>query len=185
MPNNVFTVQRDELNHALKMLLIAAKGSSPPDLIVYSENDNLVLKVGGMIHRIPGNGSIIGKAYLPGQSVKNIKVYLPEDQTINISRSEDKIKFGNFQISCRCITSTENFENTIPVNLSFIETLGLRERFPLERIREFGLLSKLNKAEERKHSLIIKAVNDLSDFSVGYSQIEELVNEAIRKTNIR
>jgi len=183
MSSDGFIVDRDDFYKALNMLLILAKGKNPPDLKIFVEDSKLVLQLGGMTHRLLGEGSIIGKAIIPGKAIRNLKRFLPDEEKIRVIRSPWKISFGSFRISCKWSNPSDNVEDNPPDFLTFLQILGLRDKYSLDMIQKLGLMSKYKKAEQRKHDLISKATDILSDFRIDYSQVEELVNNAIKKAN--
>ena len=87
-------VLRRDLIQALRSLQDAARGKTPPDLLLYSEPGRLLLSVGDLKTRIPAEGTLPGMAYISGLLVKILPKMIPVSSEISITRVEDRIAFG-------------------------------------------------------------------------------------------
>lgn len=175
-------VKKAVLLIALEALTMAAKGKNPPQLVVYTIDGFLFLRVGVLLRKVPASGYLRGVGRLFGRIIQNLKEFLPDSEEITITQLEDRIAFGNSKLSCVWDTHAKPEKDPIELMFTHVETLTLRYKYPIEEIRNSGYEKELFQAEEEKNRLIYLAINALSYYKIEYSQIATLVNEFILKS---
>ena len=128
------------------------------------------------------SGSFIGIGRLSGTIVKGLKAFLPDSEEVTITQSENRISFDKLKVSCVWEVEALPSQMQLPINLTFLEILGMRYKYSIEEIENAGYLKVLEKAEEDKDKQIWKAVDALTSFDIGYWQINSLVVEFIKKS---
>lgn len=174
-------VNRLELLKALKQLAPGVKGKHPAQLILYTEADKLHFRAGAISYYIPATGSFNGIGHMSGLVVKGLKAFVPETEEVTLYQSDDRLSFGNSRFTCTWGLKEDPAPIIVPLNLSYLDTLTLRYKYTPEEIHANGYTEVMAKAELKKTADVSKAFDALSKYKVKYSQLENLVDEAIKQ----
>jgi hypothetical protein len=180
MDTTEMIVDRRDLLQAIRSLQNAAGGKNPPELVLYSEAGHLVLRVGDSKSRIPGVGSLPGRAFISGLLVKILPKMIPNIPEIAITRADDRIAFDRNRIGCR-------WEDTLPAEVPFplqedwLEALCLREKYSLREIEEMGYKPRYESALQERDRHISQAYDNLAALGVSRQELQDLVELTVRR----
>jgi hypothetical protein len=180
MDSSEMIVLRRDLLQALRSLQDAARGKTPPELQLHSESGRLVFQVGDSKTRIPGEGSLPGRACISGLLVKVLPKMIPATSEIVIARVDDRIAFGKNRIGCRWEDSLLD-EISHPLQENWLEALCLRERYSLREIEELGQSQRYQSALQERDQRISKAYESLAILGVSREELTVLVELSIRR----
>ena len=180
MDTSEMIVDRRDLLQAIRSIQNAASGKNPPEVVVYSEAGHLVLRVGDSKSRIPGVGSLPGRAFISGLLIKILPKTIPNLPEIEITRVDDRIAFGKNRIGCRW-EETLPAENPLPLQEAWLETLCLREKYNLREIEEMGQKERYESAIQERDRHISQAYENLADLGVSLQELQDLVELAVRR----
>ncbi len=180
MDTSEMIVDRRDLLQAIRSLQDAARGKNPPELVLHSEAGHLVLQVGDTKSRIPGEGSLPGRACISGVLVKILPKMLPNIPEIDIKQEGSRIAFGKFRIGCR-------WENPLPAELplsvqeDWLEALCLREKYSLGEIEEMGHKQRYESALQERDRRISLAHETLAVLGISREELLDRVELAVRR----
>ena len=180
MDNSEMIVDRRDLLQAIRSLQDAARGKNPPDLELHSEAGHLVVQVGDTKSRIPGYGSLPGRACISGLLVKILPKMLPNTPEISITRADDSINFGKNRFGCRWENPLPA-EIPLPVQEDWLEALFLREKYNLGEIGEMGYKQRYESALQERDRRISQAYENLAALGVSREELLVLVELAVRR----
>ena len=180
MDSSDMIVIRRDLLQAIRSLQDAARGKTPPELVLYSDAGRLVLQVGDLKTRVPGEGSLPGRACISGLLVKILPKMIPVNSEIVISKVDDRIAFGKNRIGCRW-ENPQPEEIILPVQENWLEALCLREKYSLREIEEAGKKQQYESALQERDRRITTAYESLRALGVSRAELSGLVELAVRR----
>ncbi len=175
---SIVTFSKKDFLQSLNTLKLGAKGANPPELVISYEDGCFQMRLGGIIGKIPCQGSFTGLTRLPGKTVNILGFNLPDKETLTIQCDDSSICFEGFRLKCQW-ESASLVNITIPVNATWVDALRLLSSYSEKAIEKAGLLDLWKAAQEKKEDRITKALVALSELGTTKEEINSIVDKHI------
>lgn len=175
-------VNQGELLEGLKQITKLVKKKKIGQGVITNENGKLVVYLEGISIEASAEGALPGMVRVDGTVIQKLSKVLPHDNPLTIQLDGEHLFIGSFSIPCHWANVEPN-PVQIPMDASLTDILGLELRHSNDEIFKSSLSNKLSDALSERNKLISWAANKLAPLGVTTTDIEELVDKAVRRAN--
>ncbi|HWN08413.1 MAG TPA: hypothetical protein VNO50_03925 [Pyrinomonadaceae bacterium] len=177
-------VNRKELIDGLNLLRKTAKPKKNMEAVLTFEDGNFVVFVNGVSIEATAQGAFPGMVRIPAAQAITLAKVLPPEDPLTIAYEETRLYIGTFSMPC-VWHNVEPNPIQLPINPPFTVLLGLPLKYSDQEIFQSGLSKPLDEAQRRRKLLTTKAVNLLLEFGVSRAEVEKLIEESIKRLNLK
>lgn len=175
-------VNRKELLDGLSRLKKAAKPKKNMEAVLSFEKGNFVVFINGVSIDASATGAFPGLVRIDASKAINLAKALPPDDPLTIAHDEERLYIGTFSLGCTWHNVTAH-PVQLPIDAPLPLLLGLRLKYSDQEIFQSGYSNPLGEAEHKRKMLITKAANALEPLGVKRAEVENLVDEAVKRIN--
>jgi len=175
-------VNRKQLIDGLNLLRKTAKPKKNMEAVLTFEKGNFVVFVNGVSIDAAAEGDFPGMIRIPAMQAITLSKVLPREDPLEIAHDEERLFIGTFSMRCTWHDAVPH-PIQLPIDPSLPMLLGLRLKHTDKEIFQSGYFNPLAEAEHKTRMLITKAANLLESLGVGRAEIEQLVNETVKRSN--
>lgn len=175
-------VNRKDLIDGLNRLRKAAKPKKNMEAVLSFEKGNFTVFINGVSIDASATGEFPGLVRIDASKAVSLAKVLPPDDPLTIAHDEERLYIGTFSLRCTW-HNVQAHPVQLPIDASLPLLLGLRLKFSNQEIFQSGYSNPVGEAEHKAKMLISKAANALEPLGVKRSDVEKLVDDAVRGAN--
>lgn len=174
------SVNPKELKDAFKKIKLSDRKLAVGEVAFSFKDGFLELQTQGVSVQIPASGTWTGRVRVNVHNLRPMIQFPPKDNPLIIRYENNRLLFGSYSIPVQ-LEDISPPPTLIPMDLTWIELLRLKLEYPEATLISSGIKPKIEKAEEKLVSKVLKAADILKETGVSGKELMDLVRHKLLK----